>query len=82
MSILETTELSVNWGGPDSIQISEEGEVLYYFDNTIGYINAQRNTKTRNELDNITIEQIYKKSLKISLIVEELISKTLSGDST
>lgn len=78
MSILETKDLAVNWGGPKTEHISAEGEILYYFDNSFGYVMAQKQTKRKSEIDKIQLEQIYGKASKFSSIVKKIIAKTKS----
>lgn len=78
MSILDTTKLSIYWGGPDSEpDTKEETEIIYYFDNEIGFMLIQQDySKKVSKLDNLTVNNIYKNSKELSHLIKKVISKT------
>lgn len=74
MKTLETDDIAVNWGGPDAPYASGTLEILYYIDNSFGYMLVQRNVLSRSELDGETLSRIRNCANKISTIVKEIVS--------
>lgn len=73
LELFDSTELAVNWGGPDGQHVSADTEVMYYIDHNFGYLMADRTFRGRTALDLYTLEDLHLSAVTLSAVVDNII---------
>lgn len=77
MQILNCKDIAVIWAGPNAPKVNAEWEISFYLDKTFGYMIFKRETKKRNDIDNLTLSEIRTSIEELSIIMEAIISEGL-----
>jgi hypothetical protein len=76
---LGTDSFAVNWGAPGSDYVHADGSVLYFLDSEIGYLRFQREYKSREDLDTITLCELRNRAGVLCDHLEKILEEVSSS---